>query len=95
MTRLSCGVDDLGAVHADWQDRSMATALSNAQQPVFRPGPVPIRIGNLIVDPPVLQAPMAGFTNFAFRQIVREFGGVGLIATEMVQKPLKIARARP
>ncbi len=27
---------------------------------------------------------MAGFTNFAFRQIVREFGGVGLLATEMV-----------
>lgn len=27
---------------------------------------------------------MAGFTNFAFRQMVREFGGVGLQATEMV-----------
>ncbi|QDV14774.1 putative tRNA-dihydrouridine synthase [Rosistilla oblonga] len=27
---------------------------------------------------------MAGFTNYAFRQIVREYGGVGLHATEMV-----------
>ena len=27
---------------------------------------------------------MAGFTNAAFRQIVREFGGSGLLATEMV-----------
>ena len=27
---------------------------------------------------------MAGFTNYAFRQIVREFGGVGLQATEMI-----------
>jgi len=27
---------------------------------------------------------MAGFTNYAFRQIVREYGGVGLQATEMV-----------
>lgn len=27
---------------------------------------------------------MAGFTNYAFRQIVREFGGAGLQATEMV-----------
>jgi tRNA-dihydrouridine synthase B len=27
---------------------------------------------------------MAGFTNYAFRQIVRQFGGVGLMATEMV-----------
>ncbi len=44
----------------------------------------PFRIGPLEIDPPILQAPMAGFTNFAFRQIVREFGGVGLLATEMV-----------
>ncbi len=27
---------------------------------------------------------MAGFTNYPFRQIVREFGGAGLLATEMV-----------
>jgi tRNA-dihydrouridine synthase B len=44
----------------------------------------PIRIGNLKIDPPIFQAPMAGYTNYAFRQIVREFGGVGLQATEMV-----------
>jgi len=36
------------------------------------------------VDPPVLQAPMAGYTNYAFRQVVREFGGAGLLATEMI-----------
>ena len=44
----------------------------------------PFSIGPLVVDPPVLQAPMAGFTNYAFRQIVRQFGGAGLQATEMV-----------
>jgi tRNA-dihydrouridine synthase B len=44
----------------------------------------PLRIGPLVVDPPVLQAPMAGFTNFAYRQVVREFGGAGLQATEMI-----------
>ncbi|MCK6474195.1 MAG: tRNA-dihydrouridine synthase [Planctomycetes bacterium] len=43
-----------------------------------------LRIGALVVDPPILQAPMAGFTNFAFRRIVREFGGAGLLATEMI-----------
>ena len=43
-----------------------------------------LHIGNVVVDPPILQAPMAGFTNFAFRQVVREFGGIGLQATEMV-----------
>jgi tRNA-dihydrouridine synthase B len=45
---------------------------------------VPIRIGSLSIDPPVLQAPMAGFTNYAYRQIVRGFGGAGLQATEMI-----------
>jgi tRNA-dihydrouridine synthase B len=44
----------------------------------------PLRIGPVTVDPPVLQAPMAGFTNYAYRQVVREFGGAGLQATEMV-----------
>jgi tRNA-dihydrouridine synthase B len=44
----------------------------------------PLRIGDLVIDPPILQAPMAGYTNYAFRQIVREFGGAGLLATEMV-----------
>ncbi|MEX1041036.1 MAG: tRNA dihydrouridine synthase DusB [Pirellulaceae bacterium] len=44
----------------------------------------PLRIGDLVVDPPILQAPMAGFTNYAFRQMVRDYGGSGLLATEMV-----------
>lgn len=48
------------------------------------PGVKPLRIGDVVVDPPILQAPMAGFTNFAFRQIVREYGGPGLLATEMI-----------
>jgi tRNA-dihydrouridine synthase B len=45
--------------------------------------PRPLEIGPLVIDPPILQAPMAGFTNFAFRQVVRRYGGVGLPATEM------------
>ena len=44
----------------------------------------PLWIGSIRVDPPILAAPMAGFTNYAFRQIVRRFGGAGLLATEMV-----------
>jgi tRNA-dihydrouridine synthase B len=46
--------------------------------------PPPIQIGELVVDPPILQAPMAGYTNAAYRQIVRQYGGAGLLATEMV-----------
>ncbi|HET6882852.1 MAG TPA: tRNA dihydrouridine synthase DusB [Pirellulales bacterium] len=49
--------------------------------PSLRP---PLRIGPIVVDPPILQAPMAGFTNYAYRQIVRQFGGAGLQATEMI-----------
>lgn len=46
--------------------------------------PNAIQIGPLRIDPPVLQAPMDGYTNYAFRQIVRQLGGVGLPATEMI-----------
>ena len=42
------------------------------------------QIGPVTVRPPFLSAPMAGFTNGAFRSILRHFGGVGLIATEMI-----------
>jgi tRNA-dihydrouridine synthase B len=46
--------------------------------------PSPLHIGPLLIDPPVLSAPMAGFTNHAFRQILRRLGGVGMPVTEMV-----------
>ncbi len=46
--------------------------------------PPPLHIAGLRVDPPVLAAPMAGFSNFAFRMIVRRLGGAGLLFTEMV-----------
>src|ERR1700692_51999 len=59
---------------------SAAHASAAAPLPVIKP----LRIGSLVVDPPVLQAPMAGFTNYAYRQVVREFGGAGLQATEMI-----------
>ena len=57
-----------------------ATSLQRAASPIA----LPFFIGPLKIDPPILQAPMAGFTNYAFRQIVREYGGAGLLATEMV-----------
>jgi tRNA-dihydrouridine synthase B len=63
-------------------------SIRNRQAVVADAGPppvvAPLWIGPLKVDPPILQAPMAGFTNYAFRQIVREQGGSGLLATEMV-----------
>ncbi len=46
--------------------------------------PPPLPLGALLIDPPVIQAPMAGFTDWAFRRIVRGSGGAGLLTTEMV-----------
>jgi tRNA-dihydrouridine synthase B len=43
-----------------------------------------LTIGSLHLDSPALSAPIAGFTDRIFRAIVREFGGCGLIYTEMV-----------
>jgi tRNA-dihydrouridine synthase B len=63
------------------KNNRMSVSSVEAPNPACPPA---IYIGDVCVDPPILQAPMAGFTNYAFRQIVREFGGVGLQATEMV-----------
>ena len=43
-----------------------------------------LKLGSLVLDTPVLQAPIAGFTDSIFRNIVRDFGGCGLMFTEMV-----------
>ena len=43
----------------------------------------PLRLGPLAVWPPVVLAPMAGVTNYAFRSLCREFGA-GLYVSEMI-----------
>lgn len=45
--------------------------------------PKSISLGNLVIQPPVVLAPMAGVTNVAFRQLCAEFGA-GLYVCEMV-----------
>ncbi|MDP2157504.1 MAG: tRNA-dihydrouridine synthase family protein [Nitrospirota bacterium] len=47
-------------------------------------GPQAIEIRNLKIDPPLLLAPMAGLTHSALRRIMTDFGGVGLLSTEML-----------
>ncbi|MDE0960231.1 MAG: tRNA dihydrouridine synthase DusB [Planctomycetota bacterium] len=48
------------------------------------PQVAPLHIGSLQLTAPILQAPIAGFTDLVFRRIVRELGGCGLMYTEMV-----------
>ncbi len=45
--------------------------------------PAPLRIGPLVLDAPVVLAPMAGITNTAFRRLCREYGA-GLYVSEMI-----------
>ncbi|MEO8610555.1 MAG: tRNA dihydrouridine synthase DusB [Chloroflexota bacterium] len=44
----------------------------------------PVHIGSHIINPPLSLAPMAGHTNHAFRTLVRDLGGCGLVCTELI-----------
>ncbi len=46
--------------------------------------PKQLQIRGLLIDPPLLLAPMVGLTHSAFRQILFSFGGLGLASTEML-----------
>ncbi|MBA3708113.1 MAG: tRNA-dihydrouridine synthase [Planctomycetes bacterium] len=52
----------------------------------------PLTIGSVRLENNLCLAPMAGFTNVAFRLIAKEVGGCGLVATEMVAA---LARTQP
>jgi nifR3 family TIM-barrel protein len=51
--------------------------------PLEAPSTVPLTIGPLEIDPPVVLAPMAGVTNRAFRRLCRTYGA-GLYVSEMI-----------
>lgn len=44
----------------------------------------PIKVGNITIDIPLLLAPMAGVTDPPFREIINNFGHVGLMFSEMI-----------
>lgn len=63
----------------------------------------PLRLGNRLISPPVVLAPMAGVTNYPFRALCRQFGA-GLYVSEMItarplvegiEKTLKLADFGP
>jgi tRNA-dihydrouridine synthase len=64
-------------------DSIYKSALNRDVAPA-RPGEVsPLRLGPLVVFPPVVLAPMAGVTNYPFRALCRRFGA-GLYVSEMI-----------
>ena len=48
----------------------------------------PYQVGDITIESPFLLAPMAGHTNRAFRQIVREMGDCGVVCTEVLSSAL-------
>src|SRR5271169_3113422 len=44
----------------------------------------PLKIGNLQLTTNLLLAPLAGFGDLSFRQVVRSCGGVGLACTPLI-----------
>ena len=60
--------------------------------PVMAPVTAPLRIGGrIVVDPPVVLAPLAGITNVAFRRLCREYGA-GLYISEMITSRALVER---
>ncbi|HUE13017.1 MAG TPA: tRNA dihydrouridine synthase DusB [Planctomycetaceae bacterium] len=50
-------------------------------RPAFKP---PLTYGSLALPSRYLLSPLAGFTNWSFRRVVHELGGVGLTTTDLV-----------
>lgn len=57
-------------------------------RPEFLPDPpawdAPLVVGGVRMPSPYCLAPLAGYTNIAFRQSVRELGGLGLATTDLI-----------
>ena len=53
----------------------------------------PVSIGSIVLDHPVILAPMTGVTDLPFRTLVRRYGS-GLNVTEMIASPAMIRETR-
>jgi len=54
----------------------------------------PLRIGNRDLPSRYFLAPLAGYTDLAFRRVVRNLGGLGLATTDLVQATLLLSGHR-
>ncbi len=54
----------------------------------------PLILGGITIDPPLILAPMAGYTDYPFRALIRALGGCGLVYTELISSDGIIRRNR-
>jgi tRNA-dihydrouridine synthase B len=54
----------------------------------------PFQIGSIVIDPPLVMAPLHEITDQPFRKMLREVGGVGLTVSEMISSEALVRRAR-
>jgi tRNA-dihydrouridine synthase B len=52
-------------------------------------------IGDVVIDPPLVLAPIAGHTDTLFRQVIKSFGGCGLVVSELISTEGMTRRQTP
>ena len=52
----------------------------------------PLRLGSRLIPHRAFLAPLAGYTQLAFRRAVRELGGLGLATTDLVQSTMLLSK---
>lgn len=60
---------------------------------IISPRLKPLRLGKVIIDVPVMLAPMAGVTDRPFRRLVKKYGA-GLVISEMIASQAMVREAR-
>lgn len=68
----------------DQFDKRQSNSMVLAEQTLIKP----YQVGDIQIDSPISLAPMAGHTNRAFRKLVREMGGCGIVCTEVLSSTL-------
>src|SRR5262245_21901584 len=64
------------------------------KEPALGLTPPALRLGPLTLPSRFVLAPLAGYTNLAFRLVVRELGGLGLATTDLVNARALLVRSR-
>ena len=74
----------MSATETECEPRTVTVVQNDLTPPVPEESPE-IVIGNIRIPTRYFLAPLAGYTHLAFRQVVRERGGLGLATTDLVQ----------